>query len=395
MNPLRIAVAQINCTVGDLAGNARRILELARQRARAAGADLMLTPELALCPAIRRKTCCCARFLPRLRSANSTAWRGRSRGIAVVVGHPRATSASGATTRRPWCSDGRGRRHLSQAAPAQLRSVRRGALFRLRRSPACARFKGVRCGINICADVWEAGAADAARRAGAELLLVLNASPYHINKQAAALRGAARAHRRHRHAGGLRQSGRRSGRTGVRRRVLRPRSQRRTVSHQLPQFEEALAIVEYCRRRAAAGRQCAAELPLEAEVYRALVLGVRDYLGKNGFPGAIIGLSGGIDSALTLCIAVDALGADKVRAVMMPSPYTARDQPRRFARDGAPASACATTRSPIAPAMATFAAMLAAEFAGLPRRYDRREPAGAHPRHDPDGAVEQDRLASC
>jgi NAD+ synthase/NAD+ synthase (glutamine-hydrolysing) len=103
----------------------------------------------------------------------------------------------------------------------------------------------------------------------------------------------------------------------------------------------------------------------EEEVYRALVLGVRDYLGKNGFPGAIIGLSGGIDSALTLCVAVDALGADKVRAVMMPSPYTAeisladsRDMIRRLG--------VRYDEIPIEPAMTTFATLLEKEFAGLP-----------------------------
>jgi NAD+ synthase/NAD+ synthase (glutamine-hydrolysing) len=87
----------------------------------------------------------------------------------------------------------------------------------------------------------------------------------------------------------------------------------------LPSFEEALGIVDFVAGSLRSDHM-AEELSLEAEAYQALVLGVRDYLGKTGFKGAIIGLSGGIDSALTLCVAVDALGADKVRAVMMPSP---------------------------------------------------------------------------
>jgi hypothetical protein len=91
----------------------------------------------------------------------------------------------------------------------------------------------------------------------------------------------------------------------------------------LPQFVEALGIVDFDAGRFAFRRQ-GRELSVEAEAYQALVLGVRDYIGKSGFKGAIIGLSGGIDSALTLCVAVDALGAEKVRAVMMPSPYTAQ-----------------------------------------------------------------------
>jgi NAD+ synthase/NAD+ synthase (glutamine-hydrolysing) len=104
-------------------------------------------------------------------------------------------------------------------------------------------------------------------------------------------------------------------------------------------------------------------LSAEGEVYEALKLGVRDYLGKNGFPGAIIGLSGGIDSALTLCIAVDALGAERVRAVMMPSPYTAqmslddsRDMVRRLG--------VRYDEIAIEPAMITFAQMLAPQLAG-------------------------------
>ena len=104
-------------------------------------------------------------------------------------------------------------------------------------------------------------------------------------------------------------------------------------------------------------------ISLEAEAYRALVLGVRDYIGKTGFKGAIIGLSGGIDSALTLCVAVDALGADKVHAVMMPSPYTAQmslDDSREMVR----VLGVRYNEIAIEPAMNTYAAMLDPLFAG-------------------------------
>ena len=94
----------------------------------------------------------------------------------------------------------------------------------------------------------------------------------------------------------------------------------------LPQFAPALALVRYGARDVQPA-EVAPALSLEAQVYQALVLGIRDYIGKNGFPGAVIGLSGGIDSALTLVLAVEALGAERVRAVMMPSPYTADMQP--------------------------------------------------------------------
>jgi NAD+ synthase/NAD+ synthase (glutamine-hydrolysing) len=133
---------------------------------------------------------------------------------------------------------------------------------------------------------------------------------------------------------------------------------------QLPKFEEALALVEFANGQPQPGVIVAEQL-LEAEVYRALVLGVRDYLGKNGFPGAIIGLSGGIDSALTLCIAVDALGADKVRAVMMPSPYTAEIS-LADSREMIRLLGVRYDEIAIAPAMQVFSGMLEKEFAGLP-----------------------------
>jgi NAD+ synthetase len=132
----------------------------------------------------------------------------------------------------------------------------------------------------------------------------------------------------------------------------------------LPQFEEALAVVDFVDGEPQPGAIVAAPC-LEAEVYQALVLGVRDYLGKNGFPGAIIGLSGGIDSALTLCIAVDALGADKVRAVMMPSPYTAElslSESREMVR----LLGVRYDEIAIEPAMLTLGSMLEKQFAGLP-----------------------------
>ncbi|MCC7098977.1 MAG: NAD+ synthase, partial [Rubrivivax sp.] len=133
------------------------------------------------------------------------------------------------------------------------------------------------------------------------------------------------------------------------------------LTHQLPQFVEALDCVDFADGAMRPGPVAPARPP-EAEVYDALVLGVRDYVGKNGFPGAIIGLSGGIDSALTLAIAIDALGAGTVRAVMMPSPYTSQmslDDSREMAR----MLGVRYDEFPIEPAMRVFAALLEREFA--------------------------------
>ncbi|HWS13154.1 MAG TPA: nitrilase-related carbon-nitrogen hydrolase, partial [Rhodocyclaceae bacterium] len=181
MKTLKIAIAQLNCVVGDLAGNARRIAEAA-ERARAAGAQLMVTPELALCgyppedlllrPDFYRA---CARELNALA--------GRVHGIAVVVGHPeeigeRRYNAASVIQDGVIAATYRKHRLPNYEVFDEERYFDSGS------KPCVVSVGGVRCGINICADVWEEGAADAARREGAELLVALNASPYHMNKQA-------------------------------------------------------------------------------------------------------------------------------------------------------------------------------------------------------------------
>jgi len=215
--------------------------------------------------------------------------------------------------------------------------------------------KDVKVGVNICADVWEPGAAEAAAAAGAQLLAVLNASPYHLNKpvtreQVVAERVLA------------------TGIPVVYCNLVGGQDElvfdgasfaldrRGRLAWRAPHCREHFATVEF-----SAGDIVAQPLPpqttVEQDCYEALVLGVRDYLGKNGFRSALIGLSGGVDSALTLCIAVDAIGAEHVRAVMMPSPYTAQmslDDSRELVRN----LGVRYDEVSIAPAMQTFEQML-------------------------------------
>jgi NAD+ synthetase len=363
MSRLRIAIAQINCIVGDFAGNAGLILAAA-QRARNLGADLLMTPELALCgyppedmllrPDFYRAA---GRELRQLAESAAALVPD----LAILVGHPEE--------------------HAGQYfnAASLLRGGRIEANYRKRLLPnsdvldeeryfhtgdrACVvEVAGTRIGLVICEDVWQPGPAEASRAAGAELLLALNASPYHLDK------------------------------LKLRHEVLRSRiavigipivysnmvgGQDELVfdgasfaldgdgrlTHQLPAFEEALEVAEYADGKLLPGR-IEPTVSIEAEAYAALKLGVHDYLGKNGFPGAIIGLSGGVDSALTLAIAVDALGADKVRAVMMPSPFTAQmslDDARAIARN----LGVRYEEISIEPAMKSFAALLMPLFAGI------------------------------
>jgi NAD+ synthetase len=359
MSSLKIAVAQINCTVGDIVGNARRILAAAGE-AKAAGADLLLTPELALCgyppedlllrPDFYRA---CAHELEAMAAVAP---------LPIVVGHPEVWSG----------------RHYNAATLLQGGSV--CATYRKQRLPNSEVFDeeryfdtgdapgiidvgGVRIGLAICEDVWQSGAAEASRAAGAELLLTLNASPFHMHKLA----------RRHEvlreRVAGIGIPIIYANMVGGQDELVFDGSSfaldaAGRVTHQLPAFEESVAIVEYAAGHLLPGA-VSPRLTLEAEVYEALKLGVRDYLGKNGFPGAILGLSGGIDSALTLAIAVDALGADRVRAVMMPSPYTA-DMSLDDSREMVRRLGVRYDEIAIVPAMNTYAAMLEPLFADLP-----------------------------
>jgi predicted amidohydrolase len=276
---LKIAIAQINATVGDFAGNRARILDFA-ERARQQGADLLLTPELALCgyppeDLLLRADFCetCERELDAL--ANSL------QGIAVLVGHPekRDSHCYNAAT---LLNDGqRLATYYKQRLPS-YEVFDEERYFDSGDGPCVLTLKGIRCGVNICADVWEPGAADLARAAGAAILLVLNASPYHMGK-------------RERRTEVLRQRIATTGLPVVYANLAGGQDElvfdggsfvldsRGQLCCQLPQFEEALAVVELDRWRAAAGPPSLPAPCLEAEVYQALVLGVRDYLGKNGF----------------------------------------------------------------------------------------------------------------
>ena len=183
-------------------------------------------------------------------------------------------------------------------------------------------FKGHRLGLLICEDLWFPEPAQAAKAAGAELLLSINASPYHMYKVLE--RQAVMQARCQETALPLVYLNQVCGQDEL---VFDGQSKvfdaEGRVVQRLAAFEEALSPVRILDGVPQAGQVCA---PLEpvAEVYQALVLAVHDYITKNGFAGAVLGLSGGIDSALTLAIAVDALGADKVQAVMMPFRYTAQ-----------------------------------------------------------------------
>ncbi len=316
---MKIAVAQINCTVGDLAGNAAMIADYAH-RAKGLGAAILLTPEFSLCGYPPEDLLLRDGFYRACDAALHELAR-QAQGIVLIVGHPRQRGESrynAASVLR----DGRiVATYLKHELPNH--SVFDEERYFTCGDAACVfELEGVKFGINICADIWEESAAQCARDAGAQVLLVLNASPYHFDKQLTRY-----------DAVGERVS--ETGMSVVYANMVGGQDElvfdgssfamdeAGNLTHQFPAFDEVLGIVELRHGKLLPGEKNS--LPGdEASIYRALCVGVRDYILKNRFPGVLLGLSGGIDSALTLAVAVDALGADKVRAVMMPSPYTAQ-----------------------------------------------------------------------
>jgi NAD+ synthase (glutamine-hydrolysing) len=363
-----VAIAQLNCVVGDLKGNAETILQAAT-RAKQDGADIVVTPELSLVGyppedlLLRPSLYADARRELDVLTEKLASFHD----LYVLVGFPELLE---------------GRRYNAVAllcGGRMLGSYRKHDLpnydvfdeqryFTLDNRPFTFNVKGTTFGINICEDTWFRYAPDAARRAGAEVLLVPNGSPFHMDK----------VHQRH---DVMRDNVTRAGLALVYANMVGGQDElvfdggsfvldrEGAVTLQMRSFEEDLALVSFDGATPHAGPSVA-RASLEEQVYRALVLGVSDYLGKNRFPGAIIGLSGGVDSALTLAVAVDALGADKVRAVMMPSRYTA-DISLSDARDMAARMGVAYDEIPIMPMVEAFEAMLKPHFAG--RKEDATE----------------------
>jgi NAD+ synthase (glutamine-hydrolysing) len=374
---LKVALAQINATVGDIAGNARLLARAARE-AHGQGASLVVAPELALAgyppedlllrPAFMQA---CAEGLAALARelADCT-------GLHLVVGHPHQFGERGDLRTKSVAVQQRFNAASVLSGGAVVgtyckRELPNYQVFDERRYFASGRdagqpplvfeVSGVRVGLLICEDAWFDEPARSACEAGAELLCVLNASPFHLDK--AGEREARMAERARLTGRPLLYSHLVGGQDEV---VFDGASfaldAGGNVTARAPAFDEALLMLEIGADRVPRGT--VAPVPeLEAQAWLALVTGVRDYLGKNGFPGALIGLSGGIDSALVLAIAVDALGADKVHAVMMPSPYTA-DISWLDARDMAARLGVRYDEIAIAPMFDAFKASLAPQFEG-------------------------------
>jgi NAD+ synthase (glutamine-hydrolysing) len=318
--PLRIAIAQTNPVVGDVETNVTRMLAACQRARDVLRADLVVFPELSLCGyppedllfhrGFARDV---ARALERL---------GRSLdGMAVLVGYPEYADDAIYNSAILFRPDGAPVNYRKQTLP-NYGVFDEKRYFLPGTEPCVVELKGVRLGITICEDLWGSSVvAERTAAAGAEVLLSINGSPYDTGKLA---RREAVLKARSTEtglpvvfvniAGGQDELIFDGGSMAV-----DPQGE---VVYRAPFFMESLELLEVEE----GGRIVPAQVTPPPEfvdgVYRALVLGVHDYVNKHNFPGVVLGLSGGVDSALTLAVAVDALGPERVRAVMMPSRYT-------------------------------------------------------------------------
>jgi len=358
-------MAQLDFLVGDLAGNTDKIIIAAAEARDRLNADLIVFPELTLTGYPPEDLLLRPSFIRQVEPALQRL-SNEIHGIAAVVGCPFSTPEGLRNAAVVLANGAIQARYFKQWLP-NYSVFDEKRYFTPGEDPVVFAVAGMRVGVTICEDVWLPGPVAQAAGAGAQLLINLNASPYHAGKGEQRLAA-------------LRQRVREGcipivyvnlvggqdelvfdggslvvGADGV-------------LTQRTPFFAEGLYPVDF--ELSATGvkpvsAEVAGEPGTEEGVYQALVLGVRDYVNKNGFPGAVLGLSGGIDSALTLAIAVDALGAERVEAVLMPSRYTA-EMSNSDAEQEARTLGVKYHIMPIEPAFQSFLQILQPVLAGLP-----------------------------
>lgn len=366
MQDLTLVMAQLDPLVGDIPGNTDLAIETVREARIEHRADIVVIPELFLTGYPPEDLLLRSSMEKRLSEARARMAEKMARDVMVVIGYPgrrdgRLYNLAGVLYNGEWLGE-----YAKQALPNYLVFDER-RYFSAGRTPLVIEHKGARLGILICEDIWDGAPVMQARDAGAEILVSLNASPYHQDKTSERLRLLSeRAEQADcplvyvNQIGGQDELVFDGGSVAV-------DSQGR-LKVQAPHWQVGLMPVPFTRTKAGwepLSGETEPEVEPEESLYCALVTGLRDYVNKSGFDGVVLGLSGGIDSALSLAIAVDALGPQRVQAVMMPYHYTA-DISKEDAAAQAKMLGVHYEVLPIVSIVEAFDATLAQSFAGLP-----------------------------
>ncbi len=318
---ITFALIQTNFWVGDIAGNVKKMHALATD-AKNRGADIVVFPELSMIGYPPEDLLLRPTLAERVREA--MAKLAEVEGIVIILGYPHIDH-HGTFNSAAILQGGTQKGFYHKQVLANYGIFDEKRYFQKGRNQVLFDYKGITIGLLICEDIWHDAPIKGLKDSGADMVVVINASPFEVGKQA------------------------------VRKTLLTDQSSKYqlpivyvntvgsqddivfdggsmvtqedgSIVHEAPRFLNQLMLVQYDVAKQQFNEQTKAPLALseESEMYQALVVGLRDYVNRSGFKGVILGLSGGIDSALSLCIAVDALGADRVFAVMMPYDYTAQ-----------------------------------------------------------------------
>lgn len=354
----KLYIAQIDAHVGDISGNAERIIEIV-QKASKTAADIVVFPELALSGYPPEDLLLRPSMYLRVNRALERV-KAHVASQVVVLGYPSLEAGQRYNSAGVFRSGQQIAEYRKRILP-NYRVFDEKRYFSAGDQVCVFEHENTQCGLTICEDLWHEGPVKETVDAGAEILININASPFHktkVEERLEILKIRARENRIPvayvNTLGGQDELIFDGGSCVV--------NADAEIIYQAPWFDDAIELVDVSQQSPSTITQ---PLTPRAASYSALVLGVRDYVRKNGFPGVVLGLSGGIDSALTLAIAVDALGPDRVEAVMMPYEYTSE-----MSRSDAAAQAenCGVSYRviDIAPMVDAFSTVLAPEFQGLP-----------------------------
>jgi len=354
-NSLTVALGQLDLVVGDVSGNTDRIIEYAGKARDEAGADIVAFPELSVCGYPPEDLLFHSGLRRRVEAAVESI-RDAVRGIAVLVGFPEYVDDDIFNACAVFRDGQRLARYRKQLLP-NYSVFDEERYFRAGTEAAVFKLNGIRIGLHICEDLWRPAPMGRSRSAGAEVILAINGSPYEIRSQ-------------EKREKVVQERLREAGIPAVYLNMVGGQDELvfdggsfvmdadGTICFRAPAFAEGLHTIRLKANAAGVAPLPGPVTPLpskEQSVYEALVCGTRDYVEKHRFPGVVLGLSGGIDSALILAIACDALGADRVRAVMMPYRYTSN----MSQEDAAQQAATLGVRYDVLPIEPLYAAALA------------------------------------